>query len=140
MPFKPFFSAQNDFQTLKLSSNRFWCVIIACGGVFYGKFVTTAREVLAKLKKISETCEGLKNEENSRRVNDLNPMFDSKAITHLYMKIFVEKPELLKELAEVDTQIAEMQTSQVKLTANFDYRPLLKKFDAAAINKSVIKY
>ena len=96
--------------------------------------------MLAKLKKISETCEGLKNEENSRRVNDLNPMFDSKAITHLYMKIFVEKPELLKELAEVDTQIAEMQTSQVKLTANFDYRPLLKKFDAAAINKSVIKY
>ena len=70
--------------------------------------------------------------------NDLIPLFNDEAITHLYRKIFVEKPALLKQLAEVEAQIAE--NSQVKLTANFNYRPILAKFDVAAINKSVIKY
>lgn len=70
--------------------------------------------------------------------NDLIPMFKDAAITQLYRKIFVEKPALMKQLADLEAQIAE--NSQVKLTANFNYRPILAKFDAAAINKSVVKY
>ena len=45
-----------------------------------------------------------------------------------------------EQVAEVEAQIAESEQSQIRLTANFDYLPILAKFDAAAINKSVIKY
>lgn len=72
--------------------------------------------------------------------NDLIPMFDDEAITQLYRKIFVDKPALLKQLAEVEAQIAELQPAQTKLTANFNYKPLLAKYDVAATAKSPIKY
>ncbi|MBQ6296963.1 MAG: hypothetical protein IJK81_04635 [Selenomonadaceae bacterium] len=45
-----------------------------------------------------------------------------------------------EQVAEVDAQIAESEQNQIRLTANFNYRPILEKYDAAAINKSVIKY
>lgn len=72
--------------------------------------------------------------------NDLIPMFDDAEITQLYRKIFVDKPALLKQLAEVEAQIAELQPAQTKLTANFNYKPLLAKYDVAATAKSPIKY
>lgn len=72
--------------------------------------------------------------------NDLIPMFDDAEITQLYRKIFVDKPALLKQLAEVETQIAELQPAQRKLTANFNYKPLLSKYDVPALAKSPIKY
>ncbi len=70
--------------------------------------------------------------------NDLIPMFNNAEITQLYRKIFIEKPALMKQLAEVEAQIAE--AGQVKLTANFDYRALLAHYDTAALDKSPIKY
>ena len=72
--------------------------------------------------------------------NDLIPMFDDAEITQLYRAIFVDKPALLKQLAEVEAQIAELQPAQTKLTANFNYKPLLAKYDVAATAKSPIKY
>ena len=72
--------------------------------------------------------------------NDLIPMFKDEAITQLYRKIFVDKPALLKQLAEVEAQIAELQPAQTKLTANFNYKPLLAKYDVPALAKSPIKY
>lgn len=72
--------------------------------------------------------------------NELIPMFNDAEITQLYRKIFVDKPALLKQLAEVDAQIAESEQSQIRLTANFNYRPILAKYDVAAVNKSAIKY
>lgn len=72
--------------------------------------------------------------------NDLIPMFKDEAITQLYRKIFVDKPAILKQLAEIDAQIAESEQSQIRLTANFNYRPILAKYDTAAVNKSAIKY
>lgn len=72
--------------------------------------------------------------------NELIPMFKDEAITQLYRKIFVDKPALMKELAEVEAQIAESEQSQIRLTANFNYRPILAKYDVAAVNKSAIKY
>ena len=71
--------------------------------------------------------------------NNISP--SNKAnITQLYRKIFVDKPALLKQLAEVEGQIAELQPAQRKLTANFNYKPLLAKYNVAAIEKSSIKY
>ena len=72
--------------------------------------------------------------------NELIPMFDDAEITQLYRAIFVDKPALLKQLAEVEAQIAELQPAQTKLTANFNYKPLLAKYDVAATAKSPIKY
>ena len=65
--------------------------------------------------------------------NELIPMFNDAEITQLYRKIFVDKPELLKELAEVEAQIAESEQSQIRLTANFNYRAIIAKYDVAAI-------
>lgn len=72
--------------------------------------------------------------------NELIPMFNDAEITQLYRKIFVDKPALLKQLAEIDAQIAESEQSQIRLTANFNYRPILAKYDVEAVNKSAIKY
>ena len=72
--------------------------------------------------------------------NNLIPMFNDEAITQLYRKIFVDKPALMKQLAEVEAKIAELQPAQMKLTANFNYKPLLAKYDVPALAKSPIKY
>lgn len=74
----------------------------------------------------------------------LNPNFNDSEAAQLYRKIFIEKiaenkPQLVKKLSEIENQIAELENAQKK-SANFDYQPLIKKFDAAAIAKSPIKY
>lgn len=73
------------------------------------------------------------------RENELWPIFDDAEITDLYKKIYFEKPRLLQALSEVETQLA--QCEEVKtITANFDYKTLLNKYDIASIDKSIIKY
>lgn len=72
--------------------------------------------------------------------NDLVPIFADESITHLYRQIYVEKLALLKQLSELEAQIAELQPTQMKLTANFDHRPLLSKYDVDAVNRSPIRY
>lgn len=71
--------------------------------------------------------------------NEFLPIFDDHEITDLYKKIYFEKPRLLQALSEVETQLA--QCEEVKtITANFDYKTLLNKYDIASIDKSIIKY
>lgn len=72
--------------------------------------------------------------------NDLIPLFDDAEITNLYRQIYVEKPALMKQLAELDEKIAELQKNEVRLTANFNYKPLLAKYDVKAVESSVIQY
>ncbi|SNU95424.1 Uncharacterised protein [Megamonas hypermegale] len=73
------------------------------------------------------------------RENEFLPIFDDAEITDLYKKIYFEKPRLLQALIEVETQLA--QCEEVKtITANFDYKTLLNKYDIASIDKSIIKY
>lgn len=76
---------------------------------------------------------------NLFRENELLPIFDDAEITDLYKKIYFEKPRLLQALSEVEMQLA--QCEEVKtITANFDYKTLLNKYDIASIDKSIIKY
>lgn len=72
--------------------------------------------------------------------NELEPIFDDEEVTNLYRQIYIEKPVLMKQLSELDEQIAELQKNEVRLTANFDYKPLLAKYDVKAVESSVIQY
>lgn len=82
--------------------------------------------------------------------NKLIPAFNNYDITRLYKKIFIDKivddkQKFLNQIKEIDNQISELQrkdeeSRKPKLTENFDYLPLLKKFDTEEIKKSPIKY
>lgn len=71
--------------------------------------------------------------------NDLWPIFDDEEITELYKKIYYEKPKLLEQLQELQTEIESLQTVTL-LSSTFDYTALLAKYDIKAIDSSVIKY
>ena len=69
----------------------------------------------------------------------LIPVFDDDTITELFKQVYVEKPKLLQELQELESNISVLQ-NEVELTTDFDYIPLLAKYDLEAIEHSVIKY
>ncbi len=71
--------------------------------------------------------------------NDLWPIFDDEEITQLFKKIYYEKPSLLEQLQEIQTQIESLQ-NVVLISSTFDYTALLAKYDMKAIDNSVIKY
>lgn len=71
--------------------------------------------------------------------NELWPIFDDDEITQLYKKIYFEKPQLLEQLQELQSQIESLQTVTL-LSSDFDYTALLEKYDIQAIDESIIKY
>lgn len=71
--------------------------------------------------------------------NDLWPIFNNTEITELYKKIYYEKPRLLEQLQELQTQIESLQTV-VLLSSTFDYTALLAKYNIKAIDASIIQY
>lgn len=71
--------------------------------------------------------------------NELWPIFNDEAITDLYKKLYFEKPKLLAQLQELQTQINELQKVTL-LSSEFDYTALLAKYDLKAIDASLIKY
>ena len=76
--------------------------------------------------------------------NDLWPIFDDENITELYKKIYFEKPKLLEQLAEIQSQIDEIEEqnkNKIKLlSSEFDYTKLLVNYNIDEINNSIIKY
>ena len=71
--------------------------------------------------------------------NELWLIFDDAEVTELYKQIYFEKPKLLAQLQELQTQINELQTVTL-LSSEFDYTALLAKYDIKAIDASLIKY
>lgn len=71
--------------------------------------------------------------------NELVPIFNDEGITELYKKIYFEKPKLLAQLQELQTQINDLQKVTL-LSSDFDYTVLLAKYDLKAIDASLIKY
>lgn len=71
--------------------------------------------------------------------NELLPVFNDEAITELYKQIYFEKPKLLAQLQELQTQIKGLQKVTL-LSSDFDYTALLSKYDLKAIDASLIKY
>lgn len=79
---------------------------------------------------------------NIFQMEKLIPIFDDENITELYKKIYIEKPKLLEQLSQIQSQIDELEKSQeVKLlSSEFDYTQILKDYDIESINNSIIKY
>lgn len=71
--------------------------------------------------------------------NGLQPIFEDEAVTELFYKIYVEKPKVLAQLQEVQGKIDSLQEN-IPLSSTFDYRDLLKDYNSAAIDASVIQY
>lgn len=71
--------------------------------------------------------------------NGLQPIFEDEAVTELFYKIYVEKPKVLAQLQEVQGKIDSLQ-EHIPLSSTFDYRDLLKDYNIAAIDASVIQY
>lgn len=71
--------------------------------------------------------------------NGLVPLFNDESITHLYRQIYVEKPALIQQLSNLQSEINALQ-EVVLLSSTFDYYALLTGYDIPAINSSVIKY
>lgn len=71
--------------------------------------------------------------------NELVPVFNDEAITELYKQIYFEKPKLLAQLQELQTQINDLQKVTL-LSSDFEYTALLAKYDLKAIDASLIKY
>ena len=71
--------------------------------------------------------------------NGLQPIFADDAVTDLFYKMYVEKPSVLTQLQEVQGKIDNLQDN-IPLSSTFDYRDLLKDYNIAAIDASVIQY
>lgn len=71
--------------------------------------------------------------------NGLQPIFADDAVTALFYKMYVEKPSVLAQLQEVQGKIDSLQ-EHIPLSSTFDYRDLLKDYNIAAIDASVIQY
>ena len=71
--------------------------------------------------------------------NELWPIFTDAEVTELYKQIYFEKPKLLAQLQELQTQIKGLQKVTL-LSSDFDYTALLAKYDIKAIDASLIKY
>lgn len=71
--------------------------------------------------------------------NKLWPVFNDDEITQLYKKIYFEKPALLEQLQELQSQIEASQAVTL-LSSDFDYTALLANYDIKSIDASIIKY
>ena len=71
--------------------------------------------------------------------NNFEPIFNDPQITELYKKLYFEKPVLLQELQDIQSQIDSLQTVEL-LSSSFDYTALLVKYDTKSIDTSIIKY
>ena len=114
----------------------------------YGVFLIFTRELVSGSEYENNVSPNNPNYTEKERLqftldlfvqNDLWPIFNDTEITELYKKIYYEKPRLLEQLQELQTQIESLQTV-VLLSSTFDYTALLAKYNIKAIDASIIQY
>lgn len=118
-------------------SSNYAVAVIPCSSVFapedYARNIKPDNTFYTEREKLQMTLDIFVQ-------NELIPIFDDEEIAKLYRQIYVDKPLLLKQLAEAESEIAELQKNEVRLTADFNYKPLLAKYDVKAVDASVIQY
>lgn len=108
------------------------CTSCLVEGLDYEKNVAPENKVYTEKERLQFTLDLFTK-------NELWPIFDDAEVTELYKQIYFEKPKLLAQLQELQTQINELQTVTL-LSSEFDYTALLSKYDLKAIDASLIKY
>lgn len=108
------------------------CTSCLVEGLDYEKNVAHENKVYTEKERLQFTLDLFTK-------NELWPIFDDAEVTELYKQIYFEKPKLLAQLQELQTQINELQTVTL-LSSDFDYTALLAKYDIKAIDASLIKY
>lgn len=108
------------------------CTSCLVEGLDYEKNVAPENKVYTEKERLQFTLDLFTK-------NELWPIFDDAEVTELYKQIYFEKPKLLAQLQELQTQINELQTVTL-LSSQFDYTALLDKYDLKAIDASLIKY
>lgn len=108
------------------------CTSCLVEGLDYDKNVAPENKVYTEKERLQFTLDLFTK-------NELWPIFDDAEVTELYKQIYFEKPKLLAQLQELQTQIKGLQTVTL-LSSEFDYTALLAKYDLKAIDASLIKY
>lgn len=128
----------NEFKFIKIKDccfGKFYnlpCTSCLVEGLDYEKNVAPENKVYTEKERLQFTLDLFTK-------NELWPIFDDAEVTELYKQIYFEKPKLLAQLQELQTQINELQTVTL-LSSDFDYTALLAKYDIKAIDASLIKY
>lgn len=108
------------------------CTSCLVEGLDYEKNVAPENKVYTEKERLQFTLDLFTK-------NELWPIFDDAEVTELYKQIYFEKPKLLAQLQELQTQIKGLQKVTL-LSSDFDYTALLAKYDIKAIDASLIKY
>ena len=128
----------NEFKFIKIKDccfGKFYnlpCTSCLVEGLDYEKNVAPENKVYTEKERLQFTLDLFTK-------NELWPIFDDAEVTELYKQIYFEKPKLLAQLQELQTQINELQTVTL-LSSDFNYAALLAKYDIKAIDASLIKY
>lgn len=128
----------NEFKFIKIKDccfGKFYnlpCTSCLVEGLDYEKNVAPENKVYTEKERLQFTLDLFTK-------NELWPIFDDAEVTELYKQIYFEKPKLLAQLQELQTQIKGLQKVKL-LSSDFDYTALLAKYDLKAIDASLIKY
>ena len=128
----------NEFKFIKIKDccfGKFYnlpCTSCLVEGLDYEKNVAPENKVYTEKERLQFTLDLFTK-------NELWPIFDDAEVTELYKQIYFEKPKLLAQLQELQTQIKGLQKVTL-LLSDFDYTALLAKYDLKAIDASLIKY
>jgi len=68
------------------------------------------------------------------------PKFDDEEITKLYEKMYITRPALIKQLAEINEKLAELPPPKQGFADGIDFAELIKGYDLASIRSSLVRY
>ena len=68
------------------------------------------------------------------------PKFDDEELTKLYEKMYVTRPALIKQLAEINEALAAMPAPKLGFADGIDFNVLIKEYDLAIIRNSHVQY
>ncbi len=115
--------------------NRGNCFVIPCSSAVapkdYEQNVSPANKVYSDKEKILMTL-------NVFTTNGLEPIFSDATITELFRQIYIVKPEVQRQLTEIQQQIERLNEVEL-LSPKLDWLALKTKFDLGA-DKSPVRY
>ncbi|MEI8102446.1 MAG: hypothetical protein WCG61_02845 [Chlorobium sp.] len=68
------------------------------------------------------------------------PKFDDEEITKLYEKMYITRPAIIKQLAEINEALSAMPAPKVGFADGIDFNELIKEYDLATIRSSHVQY